>query len=98
MAIQKYRADIATRQSDGAHLWHAKWMGGLSLAKIVNCRINGTALRLTVYITGEPDTYFSQPAATRHRGQYIAGYVTGDDDGLLFHPMDRHKRRLPLMA
>lgn len=95
MPIQKYRADISQAQPDGATLWFAKWMGGPSLSKIVNCRVDGIARRLTVYITGEPDTYFSQPAATRVRGRYVSGYVTGDDSGnLYFCAMDRHKNRL----
>ena len=94
MPTQKYRADTSTPQPDGAVLWFAQWMGGPSLAKIQNCRIDGTEKRLTVYVTGEPDTYFSQPAATRVKGRHIAGYVTGDDNGLHFRAMDRHKDRL----
>jgi len=94
--MQKYRADKATKQSDGAVLWHAHWLGGPTLAKIQNCRIHGTALRRAVYITGEPNTWFSIPAATRVKGQHVAGYVTTDNDGCyLFHAMDRHKDRLP---
>jgi hypothetical protein len=94
MSLQKYRADTSTTQADGATLWFARWMGGPSLAKIAGCRVDGIDKRLTVYITGEPDTYFSQPAATRYRGRYIAGYVTSDDGVLYFCPMDRHKSRL----
>lgn len=93
--MQKYRADKARAQSDGATLWYAHWLGGPSLAKIQNCRIDGTTLRRSVYITGEPDTWFSIPAATRVKGRYISGYVTADADGLyIFHTMDRHKDRL----
>ena len=95
MPVQKYRADTSKPQADGATLWFANWIGGPTLAKIQNCRIDGTDKRLTVYVTGEPDTYFSQPAATRVRGRYVSGYVTGDDSGnLYFCAMDRHKNRL----
>lgn len=54
--MQKYRADQSTAQSDGATLWHALWMGGPSLAKIENCRLDGLAgaMRATVYVIGEP--------------------------------------------
>ena len=40
MSMQKYRADVSSEQHDGATLWHAKWMGGLTLSKIVNCRVH----------------------------------------------------------
>ncbi len=93
--MQKYRADYAKDMPDGSIQWFAKWLGGPSLAKIGNCRIDGTDIRRTVYITGEPDTYFSQPAATRVKGKYVAGYVAGDDNGcLVFHAMGKHKDRL----
>ena len=93
--MQKYRADKSTQQADGATLWHANWIGGPTLAKIQHCRLADTTLRRAVYVTGEPDTWFSIPAATRVKGRYIAGYVTTDDDGLyVFRPMNRHKDRL----
>lgn len=95
MTLQKYRADTSLPQSDGATLWFAEWMGGPSLSKIVNCRIDShPGLRLTVYITGDPDTYFSQPAATRRRGKYVAGFITRDNGGVIFCAMDKHKARL----
>jgi hypothetical protein len=94
MGMQKYRADTARKESDGAVAWHAQWMGGATLSRVNACRIDGVDYRLTVYATGEPDTYFSQPAATRRRGRYIAGYLTRDESGYVFHAMDRHKARL----
>lgn len=64
-------------------------------AKVNNCPIAGTSLRLTCYATGYADTFFSVPACTRYRGQHIAGYFTHDDDGgVEFRVMDRHKTRL----
>lgn len=86
--MQKYRADRPRPQPDGAVCWYAEWMGGPSLAKIDNCRlaqIEGD-MRRTVYITGEPDTWFSQPAVCAVAGRRVTGYVTGgDDDNLVFH-------------
>jgi hypothetical protein len=58
------------------------------LAKIVDCRLADLAgdMRRTVYITGDPDTYFSIPAVCKIMGCRVKGYVTGDDDGnLVFH-------------
>ena len=81
--MQRYRADESRTQSDGAVVWYTRWMGGPTLAKITNCRLVTIAgdMRRTVYITGEPDTFFSVPAATRLCGCYVKGYVTVDDDG-----------------
>ena len=83
--MQRYRADKSEKQSDGAMVWRAEWMGGPTLAKIVDCRLANLEgePRRTVYITGEPDTFFSIPACTRYLGKYVRGYVTGDDDGNL---------------
>lgn len=83
MGLQKFRADKSDTQADGAKLWFADWLGGPSLAKIENCRcenLHGEP-RVTVYITGEADTYFSIPAACYLFGKVVRGYVTGDDDG-----------------
>ncbi len=83
--MQKYRSDSSKPQSDGATLRFADWLGGSSLAKIDNCRLVNMAgdIRRTVYITGEPDTYFSQPAVCKLSGCRVRGYVTSDDNGYL---------------
>ena len=83
--MQKYRADEAHTQPDGSVAWYAKWMGGPSLAKIDNCRLVNLVgdMRRTVYIPGEPDTAFSQPAVCKLAGARVAGYVTGEDGGSL---------------
>lgn len=83
--MQRYRADVAEKQADGSVAWFAKWLGGPSLAKIDNCRLANLAgdMRRTVYITGEPDTWFSQPAVCSIAGACVKGYVTGDDNGSL---------------
>ena len=96
--MQKYRADYSKPMPDGAVAWFAKWFGGPSLAKIDACHIHGTTLRRTVYVTGEPDTWFSIPAATRVKGRYVGGYLTGSDNvegALVFHAMNKFKDRLP---
>lgn len=83
--MQKYRADSARPQSDGATAWFANWMGGNTLARIDNCRLNLAGdMRRTVYTTGEPDTFFSQPAICRIQGCRVKGYVTIDDDENLY--------------
>lgn len=63
-------------------------------AKVQNCPIDGTDLRLTAYATGYADTAFSIPACTRYRGQYVGGYFTSDEKGTKFMPYDRFKSRL----
>ena len=87
MGMQRYRADTNELQDDGAILWFANWMGGQTLSKINNCRLNlsGGDWRRTVYITDEPDTFFSIPAVCKIRGCKIKGYVTTDNGGYIFH-------------
>jgi hypothetical protein len=83
MGLQKYRADECRVQGDGAEVWTARWFGGPSLSKIKNCRwesLEGEP-RVTVYITGDPDTWFSIPAATMYKGCVVKGYVTSNDYG-----------------
>lgn len=92
--MQRYRADYSETTPDGAVQWFAKWMGGPSLSKINNCRIAGHHKRLTAYITGEPDTWFSIPAATRIRGKHVRGYITIEDGEPEFRAMDSHKHLL----
>jgi hypothetical protein len=63
-------------------------------AKVNNCPISGTSIRLTCYATGYADTYFSIPACTRYRGEHVRGYLTSTDDGtnsVEFRVMDSHK-------
>lgn len=81
----RYRSDYSETQPDGAILWFARWMGGPSLAKVQNCRLDNLAgdMRRTVTITGEADTWTSQPAICSIQGCTVRGYVTGDSDGLL---------------
>lgn len=83
--MQKYRTDISKPQSDGATVWYARWLGGDTIAKINNCRLDNLAgdIRRTVYSTGEPDTFFSIPAVCRLAGCYVKGYITGDGEGNL---------------
>ncbi len=79
---QKYRADTAEQQADGALVWCAQWMGGPSLAKIENCRLVNLQgdMRRTVYVIGEHDTWFSIPAVCKIGGKRVTGYLTIEDD------------------
>lgn len=81
--MQKYRADTATVQPDDATVWYAEWVGGPTLAKITNCRLVDLAgdMRRTVYITGEPDSWWTIPAICKIQGRRVRGYVSRDEDG-----------------
>lgn len=84
MSIQKYRFDYqGEAYANGAIPVYADWQFGPTLAGLRNtpCETYG---RRTVYITGEADSFFSQPAAIRVRGKTVKGFVTGDDMGLSF--------------
>lgn len=65
-------------------------------AKVRNCPIDGTQLRLTCYATAYADTWFSVPAVTEHKGKRIAGYFTTDEDGIHFRVMNRHRHLVGL--
>jgi hypothetical protein len=68
-------------------------------AKVQNCPIAGTALRLTCYATAPADTFFSVPACTRYRGRYVRGYFTSDSDGAVeFRVMDASRDAFPMLA
>lgn len=84
MGMQKFRADRRGETcGNGAIEWFADWMGGPTLSKVEDCPCEDGKAR-TVYVTGHPDTYFSVPAATRVRGQYVAGFISYDDAGPRF--------------
>jgi len=88
MSLQKYRADIqGETKLNGSIPFYASWMGGPSLALIRLCPIDmpETSPR-TVYITGEPDTYFSIPAAITVKRKTVKGFVMCDEQGYTFHP------------
>lgn len=59
--MQKYRADISETQSDGAIVWSAQWMGGPSLAKVNNCRLE--TLAGDVPESKDADAYYSRGIA-----------------------------------
>jgi hypothetical protein len=86
MGLEKYRSDVSEKQQDGATVWSARWMGGPSLSKIENCRLENLVgdMRATVYIQGEPDTFFSIPAKCCLFGKVVTGYVTSTDGELVF--------------
>jgi hypothetical protein len=60
-------------------------------AKVQNCPVHGTDLRLTCYATGYADTMFSIPACTRVRGQHVGGYFTVEDGAIEFRVSAAHR-------
>jgi hypothetical protein len=64
-------------------------------AKVQNCPIDNTDLRLTCYATGYADTMFSVPAYTRYRGKYIGGFFTLNEDCVFFVPLVKYQHLLP---
>jgi hypothetical protein len=84
MGLQKYHADDAGPAcSNGAVPWFAKWAFGPSLALVRNCPTPFGPR--TVYVQGEPDTFFSQPAAIEYRRRVIRGYLTCEDSNWKFN-------------
>jgi hypothetical protein len=92
MGMQRYRADVFQQEKDGSETGWANWMGGPTLSMVKNCRVDlanvNAPMRSNVFITGEPDTWYSTPAVTSIKGCRVKGYVTTDDDGNpLFRPV-----------
>lgn len=86
MGLQKYRADEAGETGlNGATPYYARWIGGPTLALVRNCPCGNADLPArTVYITGEPETWSSLPAACSYKGKRITGYVMTDENGYVF--------------
>jgi len=84
MGLQKFRFDKeGTKHPNGSIELITQWMGGPTLAGVKNCPTEfGPRM---VYITGEPDTFFSIPASCKYKGKTYKGFVTSDETGLVFH-------------
>ena len=87
MGLQRYRADIRGETGkNGSTPYYTNWMGGPSLALVRDCPIRNTVIDTgvsarTVYVRGEPDTFFSQPAACTYKCKTLRGYLTCDENG-----------------
>jgi len=98
MGGQRFAAREAFQFSNGAIGWRP---GGMfdclgPYAKVENCPIKGTTLRLTCYASGYADTYFSVPACTRVNGRHVGGFFTfGNAGEIEFVPYTRYAERLP---
>jgi len=67
-------------------------------AKVQNCPVAGTALRLTCYATDYADTWFSVPAVTRYKGKRVKGYFSLEGGSVEFRPLDSSKPHLPIIT
>jgi hypothetical protein len=85
MGLQKFRADSKGEACEnGAVPWYTRWIGGPSVAKIESCP-TPIGVR-TVYVTGQPDTFYTLPAACSFKGRTVRGFLTWDSDaGPCFH-------------
>lgn len=98
MSMQRFISREKFEFSNGAIGWRP---GGPfdclgPYARVNNCPIAESDLRLTCYATGYADTHFSVPACTRYKGKYISGYFADfDNGGIKFHPMNKDKDKLP---
>jgi len=87
--MSMYRIDrYETSPADPAQeLGFCDWMGGPTLSNIRGCLVEGEpGLRRSARITGEPDTFFSQPAQVSMSGQTVRGFLTVEDGVYTFHP------------
>ena len=74
------------------------WVGGPSLAKVF-CPCAGPygdGLHRWAHVTGEPDSYFSQPAIVNNGKQKVRGYLTTNDAGRFEFRVTEYDNSLPI--
>lgn len=102
MAQKFYAHPTNTYTWDNGAVGHRAGTGAFDTlgpyAKVRNCPIEGTDLRLTAYATGYADSFFSMPACTRHRGRHIRGFFTHENESVIFVPMKSHRHLLPMRS
>jgi hypothetical protein len=89
MALQKYHTHRPhlVACDNGAIMVYGSTMHGRHLALIRDCPTSVANIPpRTVYITGECDSFFSQPAAIMFRNVRINGFVSMDDGSPVFRP------------
>ncbi len=65
-------------------------------ARVTNCPVYGTELRLTCYATAYADSAFTVPAATQYRRKYVRGFFDITADSIMFHVVHEHYSRVGL--
>ena len=100
MGLQRFYADRKhTQVFDNGAIGYRSGMPFDCLgpyARVENCPVlvNGVEVaRLTCYASGYADTFFSVPAATSVRKQYVGGYFSADDGGPEFRVHERFYHR-----
>lgn len=72
-----------------------EWIGGPSLSKAFCPCPDG--LHRWAHITGDPDTFFSQPAIVKNGKQTIKGYVSTNDAGKLIFIATEYDNPSPIV-
>lgn len=88
MASLKFRVDIEEENEHGQVLGFTSWMAGKTLARVKGCRFHGET-RVTAYVTGEADTFFTQPARINLGKRSVKGFLTCDGGLWTFHPEEQ---------
>jgi hypothetical protein len=84
MGLQKYRASrVDYVDPNGTQVWVCDWMGGPTVSKLEQCPTPFGPR--TVYVTGEPETFFTLPAACKFKGRGVRGYLTCEDGSWRFN-------------
>lgn len=81
-----FRRDTAKPEPNGAISHYTQWMGGPTLAAVIDCPwdIEGEP-KVTANVTGEADTFFSIPAVIQVMGCRVRGWIGRDENGPVFH-------------
>jgi hypothetical protein len=91
MAKTRYRIDSREQGRQGQTLGFVHAWGSRSLAAVFACRCADGIAR-NAYVTGEADTYFSQPAYVHVKGRRVNGWIGCDDELYSFHESPNGER------
>jgi hypothetical protein len=80
-----------TKKNGGIAVYYDHMLYGLDFIKVKNCPIKDSNIRLTVRVTGQPDTCFSIPARTTYKKKNISGFLTSNEDGFYFVPFKKYE-------
>ena len=92
----RFRCDKSEVNEHGQIVWHAQWMGGPSVSKVVGA-VCADGKRRTATVTGHADTWFSLPAIVSVKGKTVTGFLS-TDNGLWHFTANKYRKNHALIV